>query len=256
MKEPLKKKIEAIIGEVKTADLLEEQGWCSEVRKIVTANGIYLLKSSVKERYRIWLRTEAKLLEQLSEDNQIPVPKYYGFIEEADRSHLIMSFENGVSLTTALREAQSLSEKKSLIKSFGKFLQQFHIQKPFKLLEHEEDWLDRQLAIAQYYVDNCQTEGSQELLNQLKATKPSPIQPTMIHGDCTTDNVLVMNGGVNLFIDVAAMTVGDPRYDLSLAISDFVDNTELLDAFYEGYRQYRVSLEEFHYFDEGLYEFF
>ncbi len=256
MKDDLKKKIEAIIGDVKTTYLLEEQGWCSDVRKIVADNGIFLLKSSVKERYRNWLRTEAQLLEQLDEEKQVPVPKYYGYIEEADSSHLLMSFENGVSLTTALREAQSLTEKKSLIKSFGKFLQQFHDQKPIKLLEHEGDWLERQLAKAQFYIDNGQTEGSQELLNELKATKPASIKPTMIHGDCTTDNVLVMNGEVNLFIDVAAMTVGDARYDLSLAIRDFVEKSELLDAFYEGYRRYRVSPEEFHFFDEGLYEFF
>ena len=78
----------------------------------------------------------------------------------------------------------------------------------------------------------------------------------MIHGDCTTDNVFVMDGEIKLFIDVAGMTIGDPRYDVSLAIRKFVDNPELLNAFYEGYTRYRVSKDEFQYFDEGLYEFF
>ena len=56
----------------------------------------------------------------------------------------------------------------------------------------------------------------------------------MIHGDCTTDNVLVLDGEVKLFIDVSGMTVGDPRYDVSLAISNFIDLPELLEFFYEG----------------------
>jgi len=75
----------------------------------------------------------------------------------------------------------------------------------------------------------------------------------MIHGDCTTDNVLVVNGKVQILIDVSGLTVGDPRYDESLAISNFIDNLDYLNAFYEGYKRYKVSREEFEYFDHGLY---
>lgn len=82
------------------------------------------------------------------------------------------------------------------------------------------------------------------------------MKQTMIHGDCTTDNVLVMNGKVKMFIDVAGMTVGDPRYDEALAVGRFMKNPELLDAFYEGYNRYKINKEEYQYFDEGLYTFF
>lgn len=256
MNDRLKGKIEEIIGKINTVDVLDEQGWTSKVRRIVTAKGSYLLKSAFKEKYRKWLKEEAKVLEKINLEKQIPVPDYYGFIEEKDSSNLIMSFENGTTLTTALRKAKSLSERKSLIKSFGQFLHQFHEKKPIRILEHEIDWLERQLVKAQYYIENGQTEGNKELLNQLIARKPFPVQQTMIHGDCTTDNVFVENGKVNLFIDIAGMTEGDPRYDISLAIRDFVDNPELLHAFYEGYTRYKVSSEEFQYFNEGLYEFF
>ncbi|MCU9614531.1 aminoglycoside phosphotransferase family protein [Caldibacillus lycopersici] len=256
MNDSLRGKIEEIIGKINTVDLLVEQGCTSEVRKIETIKGLYLLKSAFKEKYRMWLKEEARILENINIEKQIPVPDYYGFIEDDNSSNLIVSFENGTTLTTALREAKSLTERKSLIKSFGLFLHQFHEKEPIKVLEQKNDWLERQLVKAQYYVENGQTEGSKELLNQLIARKPFSVKQTMIHGDCTTDNVLVKNGEVKLFIDIAGMTVGDPRYDISLAISDFVDDPELLNTFYDGYIRYRVSSEEFHYFNDGLYEFF
>ncbi len=68
-------------------------------------------------------------------------------------------------------------------------------------------------------------------------------------------NVLVVDGVVKLFIDVSGMTVGDPRYDVSLAIRKFKDNEEFIKAFYTGYTRYKVTNEEY-MFNEGLYEFF
>lgn len=252
----LKERIENKIGSIHKTKVLQEQGYTSKVCKVITGEGSYLLKSSFKEKYRIWLREEAKVLEKIKLKKQIPVPDFHGFIKGADSSHLIMSFEEGTSLTTALRETRSVSEQKSLIESFGRFLHQFHKKKPLGIFEQDKDWLDRQLDKARYYLENGQTEGTQELFNQLIEGKPSPVQPTMIHGDCTIDNVFVVNGKVNLFIDVAGMTVGDPRYDISLAIRDFIDEPCLLNSFYKGYTGYRVSAEEFLYFNEWLYEFF
>ncbi|WP_404466866.1 phosphotransferase family protein [Planococcus rifietoensis] len=256
MKDNLKKKVEEKVGKVNAIHKLAEQGGTSEVFRIETSQDSFLLKSSFKKKYRMWLAQEAKVLEKLDFEKRIPIPKYHGFIDEQDRSSLIMSFETGRTLTTALREASSVNEKNSLIKSFGQFLHNFHEKEPIIVLGQEGDWLKSQLAKAQSYVDHGQTAGSQELLNQLKNKKPSLVKQTMIHGDCTTDNVFVMDGEIKLFIDVAGMTIGDPRYDVSLAIRKFVDNPELLNAFYEGYTRYRVSKDEFQYFDEGLYEFF
>ncbi|MEH7333597.1 aminoglycoside phosphotransferase family protein [Neobacillus drentensis] len=252
----IQNEIEKIIGEIHSFDLLEEQGCTSEVRRLVTINGCYLLKSAYNERYRTWLKAEAQVLERLTHEREIPVPAYYGYIEKMDSSHLIMSFEEGITLTAALESGLSNSDKKALVKSFGQFLHHFHEMRPIEALQRENDWLEEQFLKAQNYIENGQTEGSLELLNKLKSQKPLPVQQTIIHGDCTTDNVLVIDGKVELFIDVSGMTVGDPRYDESLAISPFVDNPEYLHAFYEGYTRYKVSKEEFLYFNEGLYEFF
>ncbi|UII57622.1 phosphotransferase [Cytobacillus spongiae] len=256
MNHSLQRKIEEVIGSIHKINVLDEQGWTSEVRRIFTGDSSYLLKSSNKEKYRTWLKTEAQVLKKLKRKTVISVPEYYGFIEGKDSDHLIMSFEDGMTLTAALTKATSSTERKSLISSFGQFLHQFHEQEPLEILKAEGDWLEGQLIKAQNYVENGQTGGSLKLLNHLKAKKPTPVKQTMIHGDCTTDNVLVINGEVQLFIDVAGMTVGDPRYDESLAIRKFMDNPEYLSAFYEGYTRYRVTKEEFLYFDEGLYEFF
>lgn len=255
MNKPLGNKLEAFLGEITDIHKLANQGCTSEVQKIITANASYLLKSSYDNRYREWLRNEAIVLQKLRY-KKIPVPHYVGFVEEKDASHLIMSFEEGATLTSALRSAESEAERKVLLKSFGQLLQELHETEVLETLYEHEDWLERQLITAEKYVMQGQTEGSLELLKKLKSNKPQPVTQTIIHGDCTTDNVLVINGEVRLFIDVAAMTVGDPRYDESLAIGRFIDKPDYLYAFYEGYKRNRVSKEEYSYFDEGLYEFF
>jgi aminoglycoside phosphotransferase len=255
MTETFRVKIEMAIGSIKTMGVLAEQGCTSEVRRVVTEKRTYLLKSAFKEKYRTWLKAEADVLERQVIEQYVPVPTFYHFIEEKDSSHLLMSFEKGVTLTKALREVTSIEEKYKLIRSFGSFLYHFHEMGTLTAWRQEKDWLEEQLEKAAYYVETGQTEGTLDLLKQLRSTKPRPIRQTMIHGDCTTDNVLVVDGEVQLFIDVAGMTIGDSRYDEALAIGSFDCNPAYIQAFYEGYTRYKLSKDEYTYF-EGLYEFF
>lgn len=254
--EQLQEKVKEIVGEINEVMVLAEQGCTSEVRQLITDGDSYLLKSSFKKKYRDWLKSEANVLENLNNQKLIQVPTYFGFIENNDSSHLIMSFENGITLTSALKNAETTSEKKMLIKSFGHFLNQLHSTKIIESFNHKNNWLDKQLFKAKSYMDRGETDGSIELFEELQSNKPIPVHQTMIHGDCTTDNVLVVDGEVQLFIDVSGMTVGDPRYDESLAIRSFITNEEYIKAFYEGYKRNTISKGEFEYFDEGLYEFF
>jgi aminoglycoside phosphotransferase len=249
-------KIEKIVGEIKSITKMKEQGCTSIVQKITTNKGNYLLKSSFEKRYRDWLKEEAQVLEKLVNEIKIPVPHFCGFIEEIDASHLIMSLEDGISLSSALDQAKDPQEEIALINSFGSFLHQLHELVPINLLKRESDWLEVQLKIAERNLEEGGVDGDIQLLEKLKSNKPLPVKQTVIHGDCTTDNVLVINGEVKMFIDVAGMTVGDPRYDESLAIGRLKHREEYLKAFYEGYTRYRVSEEEYSYFDEGLYEFY
>ncbi|WP_150275926.1 phosphotransferase [Paenibacillus tepidiphilus] len=253
--------IEILLGRVITVELTADQGCTSEVRSLVTEQGSFILKSATKDKYRAWLREEATVLEQLNrepltQEQRVPVPKYYGFLEEQNGSHLLMSKEQGVTLTAALLAAASIPERQKLLRSFGEFLHRFHERVPDEALEHGQDWLESQLAKARRYVEMGQTGAGMELLEQLESGRPAPVRKAMIHGDCTTDNVFVQGGEVKLFIDVAGMTIGDPRYDVALAIRDFAERPELLEAFYEGYTRCRLSQEELQYFDKGLYEFF
>jgi aminoglycoside phosphotransferase (APT) family kinase protein len=245
---------EDIIGEINKVEKLPDQGCTSEVTRIVTGERTYLLKSAFKQKYREWLELEAKVLEGLSFQTSIPVPRFYGFTGDGHASHLLMSFEEGITLTAALNIAGSNCEKQRLIRSFGQFIMQLHEQEP--VFKRDSDWLETQLNKARIYAESGQADGSLELLKQLIASKPNYVQQTMIHGDCTTDNVLVIDGEVRMFIDVAGMTLGDPRYDEALATRKIRNNPGLLAAFYEGYTRHTVSEEEFRYFEEGLYEFF
>lgn len=256
MNPQLRKKVEEKVGEIKEINVLDEQGCTSEVRQIHTDSGTFLLKSSFKKKYREWLKAEALVLEKLNDTNLIQVPNYYGFIEEHDSSHIIMSFIKGMTLTAALKKAKNPLEKTTLIRSFGHFLHQLHETKPVNGFNDKSDWLEEQLVRAESYVNNGQTEGSLQLLETLKSNKPQPVKQTIIHGDCTTDNVLVVNGEVRYFIDLSGMTVGDPRYDESLAIGSLDNMDEYIEAFYEGYKRFKVSKEELQYFNAGLYEFF
>lgn len=160
---------------------------------MITKSGTYLLKSSLKEKYREWLQAEAVVLEKLVSQSIIPIPHYYGFLEEQNSSHLIMSYEQGITLTTALTLAKTDTAKLDLIQSFGQFLHNLHsteIKEPFL---HSDEWLSERLQKAEYYVKKGWTEGSNELLTFLVKNKPSKVKQTIIHGDCTTDNVLVVN---------------------------------------------------------------
>ncbi|EDL66744.1 aminoglycoside phosphotransferase APH(3') [Bacillus sp. SG-1] len=247
----MRESIYRMIDEKAEIVLLEEQGCTSEVRKLVTQNNSYILKSSFTSKYREWLKAEADVLKN---NQHLPLPQYFEFIEEENSSHLLMSFEEGVPLRKALEIAESLQEEKDLIKSFGLFLNNLHEENLVNFKDH--NWLQRQLTKAADYLQNGEADGTLELLHHLKEKKPEPVQQTLIHGDCTSDNVMVREGEVSLFIDVAGMTLGDPRYDEALAIGRFKDKKEYLEAFYEGYTRYRITEEEYRYFDEGLYEFF
>ncbi|PUB13933.1 phosphotransferase [Paenisporosarcina sp. OV554] len=85
--------------------------------------------------------------------------------------------------------------------SFGHILNQLHETKTIESLIHIDNWLDQQLLKADSYVKTGETEASIQLLEKLQSTKPIPVEQTIIHGDCTSDNVLVVDGEVRLFID-------------------------------------------------------
>ena len=247
---------EEIIGEVKRLDFPLKQGATSEVVFIQASIGHFVCKTATNPLYRTWLAKEADNLQILSRYSTIPTPKLFRFIESDSESHLLMSLEKGLPLREVLKNSHSKAERLALLTSFGQLLKELHEVEIVSEMKMEQPWLERQLEIATYNLANYPVDGDEELLGKLKVNRPDSIVQTMIHGDCTIDNVLVTQGKVHMFIDVGGMAIGDPRYDVSLAIRSFKQDFDDLQAFYKGYARETISEEEYMYFEEGLYEFF
>lgn len=246
---------EQIIGEVKSFDFPSKQGATSEVVFIHASNGAFVCKTATNPLYRTWLATEAENLKVLSQYSAIPAPKFYQYVETELESHLLMSLEKGIPLREALKSSRSESDRAALLMSFGQLLKELHEVEIVSEMKTEQLWLKCQLEIAACNLANYPVDGDEVLLQKLKENLPNPIEQTMIHGDCTIDNVLVTEGRVHMFIDVGGMAIGDPRYDVALAIRSIKQNPDDLLAFYRGYGRKPISEEEYIYF-EGLYEFF
>ncbi|WP_144510178.1 aminoglycoside phosphotransferase family protein [Bacillus sp. FJAT-22090] len=249
------KQLETIIGEIHSITYPKNQGATSEVVFLQTSAGQFVSKSAKRVKYKAWLSKEAEAMKILKEVTTLPIPTFYIFIEGVE-SQLIMSLVEGITLREALLHSTCEKEKLVLFQSFGALLKQLHETEPPVPWITDECWLDKQLQKATYYLENDSVEGDKKLLEKLKEYKPNSTKQTLIHGDCTIDNVLVSNGKVHTFIDLAGTTYGDPRYDIALATRSIRDNEEMLQAFYKGYVRQTISVEEFNYFDEGLYEFF
>ncbi|QFF99187.1 aminoglycoside phosphotransferase family protein [Psychrobacillus glaciei] len=246
----------AIIGKVHSFSFPKRQGATSEVIFLHTDNGQFVCKVAQTSLYREWLLEEARIMKHWNEETNLPIPTFYQFVENNDESYLLMSLENGIPLREALLKVESDKERYDLLECFGALLKQLHETKPPTSWVTKESWLDEQLEKATYNLQNYDVDGDQPLLDNLKRHKPVPFEQTLIHGDCTIDNILVSNGRVRTFIDLAGSAFGDPRYDIALAIRSIRNNEKMLNAFYKGYGLRTITKEEFDYFDGGLYEFF
>ncbi|MFJ7973612.1 aminoglycoside phosphotransferase family protein [Psychrobacillus sp. NPDC096389] len=247
---------EPILSKVQSFSFPKRQGATSEVIFVQTDKGQFVCKIAKKSPYRDWLKKEAVTIKCLNEETNLPIPIFYQFNETKVESFLLMSQENGIPLREALQQTSNDSEKLALIESFGVLLKQLHQTQAPASWVTERSWLDEQLEVATYNLQNYEVDGDQSLLEKLKRQKPIPSKQTLIHGDCTIDNVLVVDGKVHMLIDLAGAAYGDPRYDIALAIRSIQNNQEMINAFYKGYELQTITTEEFAYFDEGLYEFF
>lgn len=249
----IKQRIEQQVGLIHSIHPVAEQVGTAVVYYVKTLNGTYILKQASLPRYREWLAQEATVM-QTFKSQHIIIPTYIDYMEDEQQDYLLMSYIAGETLTAALANASEL-QRLELIRASGRFLRQLHTRETSST-HSSKDWLDKQLLQADHYIKQGWTNGSRELLNALSTKQPEPVPTTRIHGDCTTDNLLVRDNAIVAFIDLAGMTVGDPRYDEALATRSFRTDIKMLDAFYFGYGFSPISEETFRYFDDGLYEFY
>ena len=237
------------------------QGYTSDVGIIESKGNLYALKRTKEPLYSSWLHKEVSVLNSLSKNTTLPVPKIKKFVIDSYKNHswALIEFLEGETLRTALSNENNQEKRGELIFNFGKVLSQIHSTPCPKELINEKPWLDDMLSKADYNFKNYKVDGTEELLEKIKINKPKEFNQTLIHGDYTIDNVLVHNGKISGVIDWAGGAYGDPRYDVSLAIRPKPNAFESVidkEIFFEGYGEKIIDNIDYDYFVNGLYEFF
>ncbi|WP_108671042.1 phosphotransferase family protein [Peribacillus acanthi] len=235
------------------------QGWTSDVAIVNSKKGTFALKRTKKEKYNQWFIKELEVLKELAIHTDLPIPKVYLTHMENEQVWAVLEYFKGVTLREALVSARNESIRKELIYQFGVTLKKIHSTSCPKSLILTSDWLETKLIEAKHNLITYGTEGTPELLDKLVKNRPAPIQPCLVHGDFTIDNVLVVNQKIVAIIDWSGGGYGDPRYDVSLAVRQkdgIFDHEKDSSAFYSGYGEKLISEEEYDYFENGLYNFF
>jgi aminoglycoside phosphotransferase (APT) family kinase protein len=242
-----------MIGKIDTVTY-PAQGMTSQVMILRTQHGVFVAKCATQPRYRTWLQREYAVLQALTE-TALPVPQAHLYVPSANadrESWLLMSYIPGEPLRAALRSTSDPTSRHTLLMAFGQLLQTIHnCPVPAALDQQAATWLDRTLDQAAFALQHEQVDGTPELLRYVQQNRPSAKQETLIHGDCTLDNVLVDNEVICVLIDWAAGGPGDPRHDLALATQAEREAFQApadYDAFYAGYTGERLTEAEQTYF--------
>ena len=237
------------------------QGYTSDVGLIENNKGVYALKRTKGELFCSWLNREVSVLNCLTDQAKLPVPKVKKFVEQNNKrdSWALLEFLEGETLRTALFSEKNKAKRQEMIFNFGALLFQIHTTPCPKELICEQKWIDHMLKQAEYNLKNYKVDGNEKLLEYIKTNKPNLYKQTFIHGDFTIDNVLVSNGVITGVIDWGSGAYGDPRYDVSLAIrpkpNAFEHEIDKV-IFFEGYGEKIIDDNVYDYFVNGLYEFY
>ncbi|WP_430787428.1 phosphotransferase family protein [Virgibacillus flavescens] len=237
------------------------QGDTSDVGIMESSEGTYALKRTKEELFNSWLSKEVSVLNVLTAQTDLPVPKVNKFVEQTDKKEnwALFDYIEGETIKSALETEENQEKRMEIIFNFGKILAEIHSTPPPKSLMHNQSWIDDMLQEAEYNLINYTVDGSRDLLHDIKINKPKAHKQTLIHGDYTIDNVLVHNGKISGVIDWGSGAFGDPRYDVSLAIRPkpgAFENEADTQTFFEGYGRKIISKKDYDYFVHGIYEFF
>jgi len=247
------------LGNVKDI-MFPRQGHTSDVGIIQSERGYFVLKRTKGEQYCSWLSKEIHVLNCIA-PTKLPIPTVFQFVEQQteNQAWALMEFFEGETLRQALSNEKNRNKKLETIFNFGAILFQIHSTPCPKGLIRNSVWLDEMLRQAEVNLNNFKIDGTADLLERLKDNKPTPIENTLIHGDFTIDNVLVRDGEITSIIDWSGGALGDPRYDVSLAMrskANVFENETEVRTFFEGYGMRIIGEREYKYFVDGLYEFF
>lgn len=146
-----------------------------------------------------WVEREHRVLTaQVPLRLPIPRPLYYER-SSAEAAWLAMEFLPGEPMRAALAREADATRRSELLTNWGAALRQLHASAPPAELRTEMDWVDRALARAAHNLAHFQNDNmTPELLRWLQENRPAPGRHGLIHGDCTVDNTLVLNGQVKI----------------------------------------------------------
>lgn len=234
------------------------QGCTSDVGIIESDSGRYALKRTKTPQFNAWLKKEIMVLRSLNQETSLPVPKVESFVEVDGQSWALLEYLEGETVRAALAKTHNKGNREELLINFGKVVSDIHATSCPEALKNEKIWLENMLDQAAYNLRNYEVDGSEGLHEQIMANRPGNRKQTLIHGDLTVDNVLVLNGVVTGIIDWSGGAFGDPRYDVSLAIRPKPDVfmwERDKEIFMEGYGENILNDGDYDYF-LNLYEYF
>jgi aminoglycoside phosphotransferase (APT) family kinase protein len=234
------------------------QGMTSEVAFVNDHGRTSVVKRCRNPIYIEWLRREQRALLALS-DRSLRIPRVIGYHELWEETQVVdvwlhMTRLRGESLWHVL--LGSPVDRSDRLWKVGRLLRELHAVSPPEAFRHQRPWIDRMLEQAQRNLEWC--DGSAELLADLDATRPVPSPEVLIHGDLALDNVLVDDDGSMGLIDWSGGDLGDPRYDIALALATEPEirlRDEEVEAFFHGYERTPIDAATMRWFI-SLYEFF
>jgi aminoglycoside phosphotransferase (APT) family kinase protein len=225
-------------------------------------------------RFMSELVQEASMLRALAETN-VPAPRCYmpASLLGDKGVWLVMDALDGAPLSQRLLDATP-AQRAAMIRDFGATLAALHATPPPASIVSRyqgRPWLERRLSLIAFYLAKPQhfqeVGGTAEQFAFLSQYPPRPHPaPVLIHGDYTYDNILYDDDlRVTGLVDWGRGALGDPRYDVTLALQSLTEADDLpvaaadRQAFYEGYGLgallHALTDAEAHYFS-ALYDFF
>ena len=242
--------------------VLPVQGMTSDVAIVETDDCPLVVKRAQHPLFARWLAEEYRVLQAL-EPLALPVPRPHQFLQrttsEGDECWLVMDYLPGIPLAETLGVERDPELRRHIVMQWGAVLALIHaMPAPPELAPRAGSWLEDRLEQARYNLAHYPVDGDAELLRYVEVHRPPPVRQTLIHGDFTLDNTLIHDGTITGVIDWGFGALGDPRYDLALALDPdpgVFDAEADRAAFLAGYGPAIGSEDDYHYFLR-LYEFF
>lgn len=214
------------------------QGQTATVAFVSTAP--LVIKRACGPLYTTWLEQEHRALVALAE-SELPLPEAIGWYcepgpqTESTAAWLVMRRLPGEPLAEIFAKADEAT-RCALYRQLGELTARVHASSIPTALKPDDPrrWFERVLERAR----NAPRRWGQRIAARFDRDRDPDVPETLIHGDLTIDNVMVDQGALSGILDWGGAGPGDPRYDITLALSTEDDRPlppKVTAAFLQGY---------------------